>query len=969
MKGNHLIISLLLTAAAALSCSREASVSVDPAEQQGKVFTFRASLSETVKTAISDEGKVSWVEGDQIAIWDENSGSYCTFSSEKGDGVFSFTGEPGKEYSFTSAVYPVSMAKAPGTVTLPEAYTLEEASSGSLYPMIAEVGSAEDVIAFKQVGALLRYSVYGVPAGATSIVLSSAETTLSGDFAIGGAGLDDGWASGDGEDLTIGEGTIPVKSAALPSEIHSASGDGKVTITLEAGERKDLVLYFPLPVGAYSCTLTAMEGDKPVLAHTTQTVKDIERRKMVTINYFNRTFPGGNGSAEDPYQIGSASDLELLSMIASEEPYRSASYKLANDIDMQSSKGFRPIGGTKEETSFKGTFDGDGHVIRNLTVSAAANAGLFGALGGSVKNLNIENANISATGNYAAAVAAVMYGGSIERCRVNAETEVTAGGFMAGSIAGLVHSGTIDACASHASVSAYQAAGGIAGCLNPNAAGKDVLVVNCTYEPVYKDGSVAGACLGTEYQVAYMGGIAGAATYCPDLTGQSQTLDNSSIKIVNCYAFPLELSSSQSASTAIYHIGGILGRADGATTVFNCISPITYSNILRSGTRVPANGFSSLTSAAAIVGRIFSAGVTVTRTFSSQAWKKVYGNPGNVDVAHSLNTVHLGDGNLRGLGTAVLNGTEYTVEQGGVAAALNEGVAAWNADNSVKAVEWAYDPTFGYPKPAGVDVPGVVTKKVSIIGDSISTYEGYMFSNDKYSQGKFYPDTGYAGKYNNMVFNEQYTWWWRLIYDKMDNARLEALSAWGGTTVSYLTEKTEHSANPSASCQVNSLQGRYRDYGLGHPDVLFYFGGRNDFAAVGGKNATEGYSHDLLGDSSDESLQTAFDDPSPTLYNNYSQGTVAILKHFHDANPNAKIMVMITDLMSDEYEDGATAVCDFLSAKGYDIRFISLHKRGTTNARNDDIGVIKERGSHFNQVGCENVANYIWDNLGQWLNQ
>ena len=244
-----------------------------------------------------------------------------------------------------------------------------------------------------------------------------------------------------------------------------------------------------------------------------------------------------------------------------------------------------------------------------------------------------------------------------------------------------------------------------------------------------------------------------------------------------------------------------------------------------------------------------------------------------------------------------------------------------------------------------------------------------MFSNDNYTQGKFYPDTGYAGKYADMVFNEQYTWWWRLIYDKMDNARLEALSAWGGTTVSYLTAQTEHSAAPSASSQVNSLQGRYRDYGLGKPDILFYFGGRNDFAAVGGKNAAEGYSHDLLGDSSDESLQAAFDSPSPTLYDNYSQGTVAILKHFHDANPGAKIMLMITDFMSDEYEDGAAAICTFLTGKGYDIRFANLHERGTTNKRNDVIGVVKERGSHFNKVGCENVANYIWGNLGDWLNE
>jgi len=970
MKTSWLIIRMLCLSLLVLSCAREVPAG-EEAEQGGKgrLYTFKAVIGEAVKTSVAEDGKVSWSEGDQIAVWDEVSSTYCTFTSEAGDGVFSFTGEPGKEYCFTSAVYPVSMAKAPGTVTLPAAYTMEEALSGSLYPMVAEVDDTAETLQFMHVGALLKYTVFGIPESATSLELSSAETTLSGDFALEGAGFDDGWATGEGEDVTTEPGTLPVKSADTPAEIHSAAGDGKVSISLPSGHGGGAVLYIPLPVGAYSCTLSIKEGSAVTMEHTTRTLKDIARRKLVRITYMIGSFSGGQGTEAEPYRIGSPSDIERMSIAAADEPFKSAHYSLTSDIDMSSVSDFRPIGGASEATAFTGSLNGNGHTISNLKVDASSHAGLFGYLRGTVKNLNISGATISAKGNYAAAIAAVVSGGSIESCRVDAATDISAGGFMAGGIAGLVHSGTVNACASHANISAYQAVGGIAGCLNPAADGENVLVINCTYEPVYKDGKRAAACLRTEYQVAYMGGIAGTATYCADLTGEARSLKNSTIKIVNCYAFPLELSSSQSASTAIYHIGGILGRADGATTVFNCISPITYSNILRSGTRVAANAYSGLTSAAAIVGRIYTAGGTVTRTFSSQAWRKVYGNPGNVDVAHSLNTVRLGDGNMRGYGSTVLNGTEYTEEQGGLAAALNAGVTAWNEGNPVKALTWAYDPTFGYPKPAGVDVPGVTTKKVSIIGDSISTYDGYMFSNDNYTQGKFYPDTGYAGKYADMVFNEQYTWWWRLIYDKMDNARLEVLSAWGGTTVSYLTAQTEHSAAPSASSQVNSLQGRYRDYGLGKPDVLFYFGGRNDFAAVGGKNAAEGYSHDLLGDSSDESLQAAFDNPSPTLYDNYSQGTVAILKHFHDANPGAKIMLMITDLMSDEYEDGAAAICTFLSGKGYDIRFANLHERGTTNKRNDVIGVVKERGSHFNQVGCENVAAYIWDNLGSWLNE
>ena len=80
-------------------------------------------------------------------------------------------------------------------------------------------------------------------------------------------------------------------------------------------------------------------------------------------------------------------------------------------------------------------------------------------------------------------------------------------------------------------------------------------------------------------------------------------------------------------------------------------------------------------------------------------------------------------------------------------------------------------------------------------------------------------------------------------------------------------------------------------------------------------------------------------------------------------------MMMITDLMTDQYEDAAQAITDFFVAKGYDVKFANLHKRGTTNKENTDIGVKKEQGSHPNATGCDNIANYIWNNLGAWLNE
>ena len=198
MKTNWLIIKHLCLLILLLSCARENPVAEESTPQGGSLYTFKAVIGESVKTDVDADGKVSWSAGDQIAVWDEKSSSYCTFTSEAGDGVFSFTGESGQEYTFTSAVYPVSMAKAPGTVTLPGTYTLEEAQSGSLYPMVATVGDAETPLQFRHAGALLKYPMYGIPESASSLEISSAETTLSGDFTLEGAVFDDGWASGEG---------------------------------------------------------------------------------------------------------------------------------------------------------------------------------------------------------------------------------------------------------------------------------------------------------------------------------------------------------------------------------------------------------------------------------------------------------------------------------------------------------------------------------------------------------------------------------------------------------------------------------------------------------------------------------------------------------------------------------------------------------------------------------------------------
>lgn len=919
LKLKYLLPAFLLVCA----CAREVAPAGNEV-QEGTVYTFRAELDQDVKTAIAQDGTVSWKVGDQIAIWDEKSESFCTFESVEGDGYFSFVGEPGKDYSFTRAFYPASMAKSKNVITLPSAYSISEAESGSFHPMAGDVFQKEETISFKQLGAVLKFSVLGMPEGVREIVLSSAQTSLSGDFSLEGSGFDDGWATAEGEDVMPG-GQIPVK-AELPEEIHSGEGSGTVTVTLDSEVRRNTVLYFPVPVGAYTCTLTVNLGGSSS-EFTTPSLKDIMRKKLVSVAYAMSSFDGGSGTQADPYVISSPVQLQDLSEFAASEPYSKAFYVLSEDLDMNGIA-FKPIG--SKNNTFLGSFDGQGHTIWNLNVNVSEYAGLFGHVTGTVKNLNLVSAEIQATeGLCAGAVAAFIKSGSIEGCRVDATSTVSAADLGAGGIVGVVKGAVVNSCSSHANVSAKQYAGGIAGYLNPSHEGEHALVINCSYEPVYIDGKVDKAKISTSHTTACMGGIAGSASV-------TEGLSDADAKIVNCYAYPLELSSSQAESTLIYHAGGILGYAGGNVTVNNCISPVTYSNVLRKGSRLNSGNYSTLNSAAAIVGRVYTNGVTITRSYSKYTWERTYGIYGDISVSYEEgNNQKLGDTNMRGIGTDM-------------AGLLNDGASSWNASNPVKALTWEYSPTFGYPKPVGVDEDGVQTKKVSLMGDSITTFKGYMFSDTSYTMNQWYPQDGTNTSH---ILNEQETWWWKLIYGKMTSARLEASNTYSGTTITYTTEKLDGmSRDVDSRINENSFQGRAH-YGFGQPDVLIFYGGRNDYGLFGGS------SDSLLGSYTDEALQAAYDGASGVFYNNYSQGTVAVLRDFHKEHQSAKILVLSCDQVSEGYTSAAKAITDFLASKGMDIRCINLK----------DITISMQSNPHPDAAGATAMADYIWAQLGDWL--
>lgn len=113
----------------------------------------------------------------------------------------------------------------------------------------------------------------------------------------------------------------------------------------------------------------------------------------------NSSFAGGTGTASDPYHIQTVDQLETV------RNDLGASYVLDNDLDLSSISNFQPIGTylpdtentefALESTSFHGTFDGNGHKIKNVNMSRAWVSALFGAVSGTgyVHDLVMENVN------------------------------------------------------------------------------------------------------------------------------------------------------------------------------------------------------------------------------------------------------------------------------------------------------------------------------------------------------------------------------------------------------------------------------------------------------------------------------------------------------------------------------------------------------------------------------------------------
>ncbi|MBP3482243.1 MAG: hypothetical protein J6K28_02485 [Alistipes sp.] len=606
---------------------------------------------------------------------------------------------------------------------------------------------------------------------------------------------------------------------------------------------------------------------------------------------------------------------------------------------------------------------------------------------------------ISGANQFVGGITAVSDGGKISGCTVKHNAEITGLMNHVGGITSLLRAnGEISGCTVEASVMCkYASNGGICGSIISGIIDKCVVSgnaevqghVNNTNVSYIGTGGIVGCVLPNADTDVLR--ISDCACYCPvtanlalgGIVGQIKTnVTRNGISIINClYRGHLTAVSKNTYNYAI--AGGIIGWCnDGekeAVTIANCAGLVGGINFDRTAV---AAGFGGL-------GGYIRANTTVTACYSNLNVTDIVSDEGNPINSYS-NILQYGGLYGASYGTAknvaydncywsstgkvgrnlesdpVMTNCSETDEQsmtnGTLLDKLNAAAAAYNASAGadVQACTWIAG-TDGYPVPSSAPentAPSVIVAKtkVSVIGDSISTFSGYI-------------PAGYATFYpTGTVVSAIQTYWYKLIYNYMSNAKLDMNIAWSGTLV---TRSTDTSC-ASEHWYGHDFVARFIDKGVGNPDVILIHGGTNDVSGRGSVSLYPNYA--IAGETypSDAEFAACFATADAAETREaiealddtcFVNAYIKLIRLIRQQYPNAKVVMLIGDYIP----NGARQTIHKIAAHygelyGYrcvDFQDIETYRGNTV--------ITKATGCHPDEGGFEAMAKYIYQSVGSYI--
>ena len=205
--------------------------------------------------------------------------------------------------------------------------------------------------------------------------------------------------------------------------------------------------------------------------------------------------------------------------------------------------------------------------------------------------------------------------------------------------------------------------------------------------------------------------------------------------------------------------------------------------------------------------------------------------------------------------------------------------------------------------------------KVSILGDSYSTFEGYVVEGNELWYGSSPQwDRG------NDVVRVWDTWWHQLIDD--NGLQLEVNDSWSGSTVCTTSYNGVHRPD-------NAFISKMRIDRLGNPDVILVFGGTNDM-----------WAGSPLGD-------YQYADWTEDDLRNFRPALCYLFDQLHKHYPNALIYNIENTELRSEFYESCEVIC-----KHYGVTRVRLHH-------------ISKQLGHPSIDGMNAIARQVWEVIGR----
>lgn len=206
-------------------------------------------------------------------------------------------------------------------------------------------------------------------------------------------------------------------------------------------------------------------------------------------------------------------------------------------------------------------------------------------------------------------------------------------------------------------------------------------------------------------------------------------------------------------------------------------------------------------------------------------------------------------------------------------------------------------------------------KSVSILGDSYSTFDGYMV-----------PDTNLVW-YNTSITQKtdvnsvQQTWWYKFI--KENNYKLEMNNSFSGSTICNTGYQKQDYTSRSFITRMNNL---------GSPDMILIFGATNDAWA----GAPIG--------------QFKYNDWTKEELYEFRPAMAYMLDYMLGRYPNVKIYFLLNSELNETINESVKTICNH-----YKVDCIELHD-------------IDKKEGHPTIKGMSQISNQISDFLSKKLN-